>query len=230
MISVCMTIHNGAAFLQPQMESILAQLGTSDELVVSDDGSSDESLKILESFDVPQVKILPQKKFGSPIKNFEYALTHCRHEIIFLADQDDVWHPQKVKLMSKALVQCDLVVCDCRVVDKDLNVIHPSFFKVNRAKEGLMRNLVKNSFVGCCMAFRKEVLKKAIPFPPKIEMHDQWIGLVAQKYFQVKFMPQVLVDYRRHDQNFSSTGSKSAYSLEKKIFSRYQLAKVLLQR
>jgi glycosyltransferase involved in cell wall biosynthesis len=230
MVSVCMTVHNGAAFLRPQVESILSQLAANDELIVSDDGSADESLEILNSFNAPQIKILPNRKFGSPSKNFEYGLSQCQGDILFLADQDDVWHAQKIKLMKQALVSCDLAVCDCRVVDKDLNVIQASFFQANRAKEGLVRNFVKNSFMGCCMAFRKEVLEKAIPFPQNIGMHDQWIGLVAQKYFKVKFIPQALVDYRRHDKNFSSTGNKSIHSLEKKIFSRYQLAKVLIQR
>ncbi len=230
MVSVCMTVHNGAAFLRPQVASILAQLELDDELIVSDDGSSDKSIEILKSYEAAQIKILPQKRFGAPVKNFEYALSQCQHDLIFLADQDDVWHSQKIKVMKEALASCDLVVCDCRVVDKDLNVIQPSFFKANRTKEGLVRNFVKNSFIGCCMAFRKEVLKKAIPFPQSISMHDQWIGLIAQKYFKVKFLPQVLVDYRRHDKSFSSTGNKSNHSLEKKLFSRYQLAKVLLQR
>ncbi len=230
MISVCMTVHNGAVFLRQQVESILAQLRLDDELVVSDDGSSDESIQLLNSFRAPQLKILPQKKFGSPTKNFEYALGQCQHDIIFLADQDDVWHPQKLEVMQEALLDCDLAICDCQVVDKYLTIIHPSFFKFTSAKQGLVRNLIKNSFVGCCMAFRKEVLKKALPFPQQISMHDQWIGLVAQKYFKVKFIPRVLVSYRRHDKNYSSTGDKSTHSLEKKIFSRYQLAKVLLQR
>ncbi len=228
-ISVCMALYNGEAFLRAQVDSILDQLKSEDELVVSDDGSTDGSLQILQSYQDPRIKILSPKKFGSPAQNFQYVLGSAKGEIIFLADQDDVWHNKKIEVFLDYLQNVDLAICDCRLVDAQLNEIESSFFDLNRSRTGLLKNLFKSSFIGCCMGFRKGVLEKALPFPKNVSMHDQWIGLIAQKYFRVKFIPQVLVDHRRHSKNYSTTGTRSKNSLNEKIFSRLQLIKNLSQ-
>jgi hypothetical protein len=156
-------------------------------------------------------------------------LGHCKNEIIFLADQDDVWNRQKIDVMANELTCYDLVVCDCRLIDEYGNVLMESFFEQNHSQIGLVKNLLKNSFVGCCMAFHRKVLERILPFPAKISMHDQWIGLAAQRHFSVKFIPQTLVDHRRHQGNYSSTGGQSKNSWNKKVISRLQLAKALWQ-
>lgn len=229
-ISVCMALCNGERFLRQQLDSILPYLKVGDELVISDDGSKDSSIRIVKSYQNSFIRLLPAGTFGYPSANFEYALTHCQNEIIFLADQDDIWHPAKIPLMINALENADLAVCDCRMVDEQLNVIAPSFFDWNRSKKGLVNNVIRNSFVGCCMAFRKKTLERALPFPDKISAHDLWIGLVAEKYFRVKFIPTILVDYRRHENAFSSTGQSSRSSIGQKVKFRYELAKLLLTR
>ncbi|MBI3482304.1 MAG: glycosyltransferase family 2 protein [Bacteroidetes bacterium] len=229
-ISVCMATHNGASFIKKQIDSIVNQLNADDELVISDDSSSDNTVEVLQSYNRAQIKLLSNEKFNGPSRNFEYALGHCANEIIFLADQDDIWHSEKIKVMTGALKECDLTVCDCRLVDENLKTIAPSFFELNNSRKGLLNNFYKSSFIGCCMAFHRKILEKAIPFPNEISMHDQWIGLIAQKYFKVKFIPQILVDHRRHSKNFSTTGSRSKNSLGKKVISRVKLAKMLLQR
>src|SRR6478736_965823 len=228
-VSVCMATHNGARFLQQQIDSILPQLKDGDELIIADDGSTDGTISIIESYHDTRIYRLPAKKFDDPTKNFEYALGHCNNEIIFLADQDDVWHPNKIEVMTSELALCDLVVCNCRLIDENGNVLSNSFFEQNHSREGLVKNLIKNSFVGCCMAFQCKLLKRILPFPMKISMHDQWIGLVAQRYFTVNFIPQTLVDHRRHSSNYSSTGEQSKNSWNKKVISRLQLAKALWQ-
>jgi GT2 family glycosyltransferase len=224
-----MATCNGALYLKEQIDSILVQLNENDELIISDDGSTDSTLEILQSYN-HRIKVLPAKKFDNPVKNFEHTLQYCKNEIIFLADQDDIWYPEKIKTMKEALQQCDLAVCDCRLVDENLNVLLPSYFEANKSNQGLLNNFIKSSFVGCCMAFHRNVLDKALPFPKQISMHDQWIGLIAQKYFRVRFLPQIMVDHRRHSQNYSTTGGKSKNSLRKKVISRVKLAKMLLQR
>jgi len=229
-LSICMATHNGARFLKEQMDSILNQLKADDELIISDDNSFDDTIEIIQACQDNRIKFLRSKKFNNPAKNFEHALASCKKDIIFLADQDDVWHLNKIKVMTEALRECDLAVSDCRIVDEHLKTIAPSFFELNKSKNGLLNNLLKSSFVGCCMAFHRHVLDKAIPFPNEVTMHDQWIGLIAQKYFNVKFIPQALVDHRRHSKNYSTTGGRSKNSLGKKVISRVKLAKMLLQR
>jgi len=226
-VSVCMAVHNGSLFLQEQVNSILPQLKEQDEFIISDDDSTDSTLEIIKSNHDSRIHLLQERRFGDPVKNFEYALGHCTNEIIFLADQDDVWHPRKIEIMSNELASCDLVVCDCRLIDENGNVLRNSFFENNHSQNGLVRNLLKNSFVGCCMAFRRRILDYVLPFPSGIAMHDQWIGLIAGKYFNVKFIPQTLVDHRRHNGNYTSTGERSKNSWNKKVISRLQLAKAL---
>jgi glycosyltransferase involved in cell wall biosynthesis len=229
-VSVCMATHNGEKYLRQQIDSILTQLGEGDELIVSDDNSVDETNVILKSLNDPRVRILGSMKFGTPSKNFEYTLRQCKHPIIFLSDQDDVWHGSKVEEMKNALKSCDLAICDCRVVDENLNPIYDSFFQHNRSRAGFLKNFMKNSFIGCCMAFRRTVLEKSLPFSENIPLHDQWIGLVAERHFNVRFIPQILVDHRRHSKNYSSTGESSENSLGEKIKLRFHLAKELLDR
>lgn len=229
-VSICMATHNGAHFIGEQIKSILIQLKENDEIVITDDASTDDTVKIIRHLKDERIRLLPPKKFNNLIKNFEYGLKHCKHEIIFLSDQDDVWHPDKVNVMTGVFSDCDLSVCDCRIVDEHLKTIAPSFFELHRSRRDIVGNFYRSSFVGCCMAFHRKILDKAIPFPDEVPMHDQWIGLIAQKYFRVKFIPQVLVDHRRHSKNYSTTGGRSKFSLGKKVISRFKLAKMLLQR
>jgi glycosyltransferase involved in cell wall biosynthesis len=229
-ISVAMTVHNGFPFLQEQIDSILQQLGEQDELVISDDGSTDHSRAVIESYADKRIKLLPAMNFKNPVRNFEYVLEHCSYEIIFLADQDDVWLPGKVSSLLEILNSNDLVVCDCRVVDSDRNILHESFFKLNGSKKGLLMNLVRSSFMGCCMAFRRNVLERSLPFPDAVPMHDQWIGLVASRYFNVSFVHKPLVEHRRHQDNFSSTSDSSVNSFGQKMRNRFYLISQLLWR
>ncbi len=229
-VSVCMATHNGARFLRQQIDSILPQLRPHDELVISDDLSTDGLPLILASYQDPRIRILPPRHFGDPTRNFEYTLTHSSGELLFLADQDDVWHLDKISIMREKLREVDLVICDCRLTDQKLETISPSFFKANHSRPGLLKNLLKSSYMGCCMAFGREVLEKALPFPESILLHDQWIGLVAERHFRIAFIPQILVDHRRHLTNYSSTGAQSKNSLKKKLGLRFHLAKKLLLR
>jgi glycosyltransferase involved in cell wall biosynthesis len=228
--SVCMAVHNGANYLKEQIDSILPQLHSTDELIISDDNSTDASLSIIRSYQDDRIKILASRKFGSPIKNFEYALSMCKGDLIFLSDQDDIWHPEKISKMKIALETYDLVVCDCSLVDQERNLRIDSFFEFNQTRSGLVRNLIRNSFVGCCMAFRRNLKDKALPFPKGIPMHDQWIGLIAQRLFKVKFLSEILVEHRLHQRNYSSTGRASKNSWNNKLISRLRLTQMLLKR
>lgn len=224
-----MAVHNGALFLRQQIDSILPQLKAGDELVISDDESRDNTVEIITSYQDPKICLFAESPFGNPTRNFEFALSHCKNDIIFLADQDDIWDPRKIEIMEKELEHCDLVVCDCRLVDANRDELRASFFEWNHSRGGVINNIVKNSFVGCCMAFHRKLLDKILPFPIGGAMHDQWIGLMALRHFRVKFIPQILVDHRRHTGNYSTTGGLSKSSWNKKVISRLQLAKAVLQ-
>lgn len=225
-----MATFNGSEYVREQLESILIQLSTDDELIVSDDSSSDQTRNIIESLSDHRIKLLDIANFRSPIKNFENAILHANGDFIFLADQDDVWLEEKLRITLEALRFSDLVISDCRVVDKHLNTLHESLFQVRGSKPGLINNLYRNSYTGCCMAFNRKVLKLALPFPENIPMHDWWIGLVAEMFGNVCFLDQPLLLYRRHENNASLTSKKSSFSRIKQISFRLNLIQALVVR
>lgn len=223
-VSVCMPLYNGLPYVKEQLNSILAQLAPNDEVVVSDDGSTDESLAWLGSLNDPRIRILQGKPARHPSYNLEKALNAARGEYILLADQDDVWLPGKVDLVLASLQSSALVVHDCMVTDEKLNVQVPSFFAQHGSGAGFVKNFIRNSYLGCCMGFRRELLHKALPFPHPLGMHDIWLGMVAAMWFKTVFIPDKLVLYRRHGKNASTTSDKSKFSLLQQLQLRLTLA------
>ena len=214
-VTVAMAAYNGERFIASQAESILGQLEENDELVISVDPSQDRTKQItleLMAGD-PRVRIVDGPGMGV-IRNFENALEHALGAVIFLSDQDDVWHPDKLHICLKALEDghASAVVHDAMVVDGDLNELQSSFFN-GGFYSGIWRNAVRNRYIGCCMAFRREVLLAALPFPLSIPMHDQWLGMAAFRMGKVAYINQQLLFYRRHGQTV--TGRNKAGLLTK---------------
>lgn len=228
MISVCIATRNGSRFVGEQLNSILSQLGTADEVIISDDASSDNTLEIVRNFYDPRITILERKHSIGIVANFEQSLRQSKGEIIFLADQDDVWLPGKVEVLRRKLIDHDLTISDCELVDQFLQPLKQPSERKLKTKKGLLRNLIRNSYMGCCMAFRRRVLNKALPFPSDIPMHDVWIGLVAEMYFNVAMVPETLVLHRRHQHNASTTGMTSQLTLRKQFINRYRIIKNLI--
>lgn len=231
MVSVCIATYNGEKYIKEQLTSVLLQLNVDDEVIVSDDGSNDATVELIQSFNDSRIKLLLENSFSSPVRNFENALKHAKGDYIFLCDQDDIWLPDKVKIVLKYLTVYDLVVSDCKVVDANLNVISESFFSGRISGKGFWKNWIRNTYLGCCMAFKKEVLSYALPFPENIAMHDIWIGLSVEMQGTSFFLPHSLILYRRHGSNVSFGGEKSRYSLMYKIKYRlYMLFHLLIRK
>jgi glycosyltransferase involved in cell wall biosynthesis len=229
MVSVCMAVKNGASYVEEQIDSILCQLDPGDELVVSDDHSSDATLDIIRRFNDSRIKIHSSGGQGI-IYNFEFALSRSKGDFIFLADQDDIWHREKVSTMLPYLAKYDLVVCDCRLVSTKLDVICDSFFELNRSGKGFVRNLISSSYMGCCMGFRRRILERALPFPANTVIHDFWIGMIAEAHYSPLFLKQPLVSHRLHGSNASTSGRPSKASAIKRVTQRYQLVRNLITR
>lgn len=226
-----MATYNGEKYIKEQLSSILDQISENDEIVISDDSSHDNTISIILSFQDKRIVLLKDQMFRSPIYNFENALRHSNGEYIILADQDDLWLPGRVERILPLFNDYDLILNDCTIVDEKLLPIHNSFFNIVKAKPGLFRNLTRSSpYIGCCMAFKREILKMAIPFPKNIPMHDFWIGIIAEVHYKVKFLTEPLLLYRRHASNASITSVKSTNSFFKKISFRVQILKSLIIR
>lgn len=207
MISVCMATYNGEKYLKEQLDSILKQIKSSDELIISDDGSTDLTRTIIKEYqkEYNNIYLIDGPKMGVQ-KNFENALRKSKGDIIFLSDQDDIWMDNKVDVVLAAFQNPSVVLIlhDAQIVDQNEQVIEDSFFEHRGSQSGFFKNLWKNSYLGCCMAFRRSVLERCLPFPPKIEMHDWWIGLISEMMGEVRLIDKPLLKYRRHGENVSS--------------------------
>jgi len=229
MISVCIASYNGEKYIKEQIESILEQLYQNDEIIISDDSSTDKTIEILELFNDERIKILKNNKFKSPVYNLENALKIAKGDYIFLADQDDIWEDNKVELSCKALENYDLVLSNATIIDKEGNDLGRKFHK-GEIRFSFIKNLISNPYIGCCMAFRKEILNQVLPFPRKIAMHDSWIGLYAQLIGKVIYLDKTLIKYRRHGNNASPSGEISSYSFYFKVSYRVRLVLELVKR
>ncbi len=227
-VSVALASYNGEKYIGRQIESILRNLSAQDELVVSDDGSGDETLRIVESFRDPRIKIVAGPGLGVK-KNFENAIKNCTGKYIFLSDQDDVWMDGKVDAVLDVFEECDcpVVVHDSIVVDEEEQEIEGSFFDYRKSGPGFIKNFVKNTYVGCCMAFDSELVKDILPIPDDIEMHDQWIGLMGERKGKPAFITDRLILFKRHGDNTSDPFHH--YPLKKMIHNRLMLLKELIK-
>lgn len=220
MISVCLTTYNGEKFIKEQLDSILLQIGDKDEIILSDDGSSDNTLSIVNSYMDNRIKIFNNKHQHGFIGNFENALEQANGDYIFLSDQDDIWKPNKVECIMSYLKKYDLVVHDAEIIDGKGNSLGKTYYSTMHNKTSFLANLYSTRFLGCCMAFTKQVKDCSLPIPHKIVGHDYWIGMYAKLRFNTIFIPDILISYRRHGNNVSPSSEKSKTSFFYKIFTK----------
>ncbi|WHY76923.1 glycosyltransferase family 2 protein [Neobacillus sp. WH10] len=230
-VSVAMATYNGEKYIKQQIDSILSQLNSDDELIISDDHSSDGTLSIIEEYRKKdsRVKLIMNEESGVT-SNFENAIKHTQNEIIFLSDQDDVWKPEKVEIIKAYFERnskIQMIMSDITVVDNNLNTTIESFYQFRGSRLGVLKNIIKNSYIGCAMSFRKELKTKILPIPRNVPMHDMWIGLVADLNKSALLIPEKLIYYRRHDSTVTSVENTS--SLKEKILWRYQISSLLLK-
>lgn len=222
MNSICIATYNGERFIKEQLISILSQITKEDEVIISDDGSSDKTIEIINALNDPRIQVIPNttSRHGT-IGNFENALNHAHGEFIFLADQDDVWFPNKYKVMLETLKITVLVHCNSKITDGNLNITNDSFYSLYHNGRGILKNIKKSTYFGSHMAFHSSLLKYALPFPKTNEIgHDLWLGLVAEIIGNTLFIEEPLMLYRRHESAFCSIFEKSKRPLYKKLIAR----------
>jgi glycosyltransferase involved in cell wall biosynthesis len=200
-----MATYNGARFLPTQLDSIVSCLRDGDELIVVDDGSSDETLRILEALHWPGLVIVRNAVNLGVKKAFEVGLRRATKEVVFLSDQDDVWMPGKRDAFVEEFIEdptCVLVISDAVIIDADGEVIEPSFMStLGGFRPGVTDNIVRNRFIGCAMALRLSCVMRALPIPRGAPMHDSWLGIVAGLSGKVRYIDRPYLKYRRHTGN-----------------------------
>ena len=218
MISVCLGTYNGEKYIKEQILSILPQLSQDDELIISDDGSSDNTMSVVSAIDDKRIKVFENRSRHGFVSNFNNALEKAKGDIIFLCDQDDVWRDEKVEISCNYLKKYDLIVHDALIVDALGQSKGYTYFSTMHDGTGFLANLWKTRFLGCCMAFKREVRDYCLPIPMNVVAHDYWIGLYSLTRFKVFFVPDVLIYYRRHGENASPSTERSSYSVFYKLF------------
>ena len=220
LVDILLATYNGAAYLAPQLDSLLAQTHTHFRLLVSDDGSTDDTLAILRRYEGAfggRMVLLPQgQPSGGVARNFERLMQASaadgRAEWIAFCDQDDVWLPEKTARLLAALQALEqrtgadapcLVHSDLTVVDQDLDVISPSFAAYQRIDPADItpRTLLSvNQVTGCATLINRALLQLALPLPPEAVMHDWWLAVLSGSGAR-QFLPEPLVLYRQHGRN-----------------------------
>lgn len=235
-LSVCIPTYNGVKYIGEQIETILLQLSPFDEIIISDDHSTDETVRLIAGLNDKRIKIFIHDKINNPYKgtygiiyqvykNVENALLHAQGEYIFLADQDDIWLPQKVDKVMQAFAEgAACILHNNKVVDGNHNILLESYFSLNEPSLHIEKLIFKCFFQGACMAFTKQVLEYALPFPANSISHDHWIAYNACfRNLPVIFIQEPLLLYRRHGKNVSPSAEKSPNSLWFKLSYRFRL-------
>jgi glycosyltransferase involved in cell wall biosynthesis len=231
MISVCMATFNGEKYLQKQLKSILSQLSINDEIIISDDGSSDDTLNIIRnihdnrikiySHDKKNVKIYTSyRKFQCVTMNFENALKHASGDYIYLADQDDVWLQKKVNKINALLAEYDFVIHNYKIINLFGDCICERAFNDIPIHNNFIMNILDNKFRGCCIAFRRKCLDFLLPFPKYLIGHDYFIGVLCCCFCNYKYMMEPLIEYRATTESVSA---KKKHTIFYSIFIRIQL-------
>lgn len=208
MISVVICTYNGEKYIKEQVASILRQTRQPDEIVVCDDCSGDGTVDIvkdmLENWHGIKKIAVNEKNLGYK-KNFEKAIGLSRGDIIFLSDQDDVWHAekiQKIEAVFKENLDAVLVFHDAALVDEHLAMLYPSFWKTLRfyprkfGRGRYVRLLEGNVVQGSACAFKRCVYHKAFPFCMDA-VHDEWLALAASLEGDLVPVADVLMQYRQ---------------------------------
>jgi glycosyltransferase involved in cell wall biosynthesis len=207
-ISIAMATYNGEKYIKTQLESFLTQDSLPTELVVCDDCSSDETVKILIAFKdrAPfEVRIYINEKNIGYERNFEKAISYCNGDIIFLSDQDDSWKRNKIAEVEKIFKKNEkilLVINDMDITDKELN--KNGHTVINQLKtSGILGENYRGFVIGCGTAFRRELNKLIMPFPKLNFGHDRWIHSVAHSINSRYILNISLQLHRRHGENAS---------------------------
>lgn len=202
-----MATYNGKPYLAEQLSSVLAQLLPDDELIIVDDSSQDGTLELLDSLTSPTVRVVRNLTNVGVFATFERGLLMSSKEIVFLCDQDDVWLPGKRAAFVAAFVRDPrtlVVVSDAQLIDAGGAVTAPSFMATRGGfRGGILSTLVRNRYLGCTMALRRELLFAALPIPSSVPMHDMWIGALGGVLGRVHYISVPLIQYRRHGGNVS---------------------------
>ena len=222
--SVALCTYNGASYIQEQIESILNQTMPVDEIVVCDDGSTDNTIHIIQEIATSvtgKIRLIKNPTNLGLCTNFINAISLCKGDIIFLSDQDDVWHKNKVEKLTHYLIQhpkIDLAFSDATLMGGRFNGQRMSdnlnFPKENRkmflAGLAFELSLYQVYALGASMAVRKKLIDQIIQKKPILNSHDHFLQFEASARNAIAYLDEPLYNYRIHNEQTSNAGGNMA--------------------
>ncbi len=215
-VDILLATYNGEKYLEEQINSILIQTHEDFQLIISDDCSTDNTVKIIKKIKDKRIKLFNQKKNLGFNKNFEFLCSKATSKYVMIADQDDVWMKDKVAKMLEKIEdkETSLVYCDMKVVDADLNQIYPSFHEhTKKSKQCQNYNdfellKIENVISGSSIITKLDVIRNAMPFVcNKAIIYDYWLSLIASQYGRICYLDEALQLYRQHENNSVGAGN-----------------------
>ena len=224
-IAILLATYNGGKYVAAQLDSLLAQTYSNFVVVVHDDGSTDDTLAILQQYSSrhrDRFHLLPPdgvKKGASGSFSFllEYTLAHketlgLAQAYMMFCDQDDVWFANKVQQQMIAMQAAEagdpalpvLVHSDLEVVSEDLQLIAPSLARyqgLETTRNEFCNLVISNLVTGCTALLNEALARAASPVSTQAIMHDWWLALVASAFGKLVFLDMPLVHYRQHSRN-----------------------------
>ncbi len=219
-VEVLLCTYNGEPYLAEFLASLSAQTFRDFQLVVRDDCSSDETLRVIkdssDQFLNPPHIVENSTPSGSAMANFSNILSARSPAYAFLADQDDIWKSDKISRSLARMKELEaqhgvetpiLLHGDLEVIDGSGKFCHRSFWEYKKIDPSYGRHvataLMHPSVVGCTALLNRSLLEKLGPIPPDAVMHDWWINLLAATFGKVDYLEDPLVSYRIHGGNAS---------------------------
>ena len=212
-LSVVVATYNGERFLEEQLRSIVGQTRSPDEVIVTDDGSTDRTVEIAEAVLAGARPMILVGRQGGVVPNIERGLAHATGDVIALADQDDVWRPDKLDLLTGVLgrrPELQLVHSDARLVTADGSDLGERLLDSVSVGSGMRREihrgdafdvlLRRNVVTGATVMLRRELIERALPVPDGW-LHDEWLAMVAAATGRLDLVEEPLIDYRQHEGN-----------------------------
>ena len=203
-VAVVVATYNGATYLLAQLESIALQTHKPAQIIIVDDASSDDTVRIANKFatEHPNVLVVQNETRLGYIKNFEKGMLLATASYVALSDQDDIWVPHKLETLLANIGGQMLAYSDSELIDAEGQLLNQkmSTIKNQLAYHTPIMYAIGAWAPGHAMLFKKELIEKAAPFPTLVT-HDFWLGFVATCYGTVVYVNEPLVHYRQHAQN-----------------------------
>jgi len=213
MISIAMCTYNGARFIKEQIDSIIVQTYHDFELIITDDGSIDDTIEIIKEYQKKdeRIKLYQNEKNLGFVKNFEKAISLCNGEYIALADQDDIWKKNKLEVFLSEIKENVLIYSDAILIDEHSNKIGKELIRpVNHLVSGKCNKafLLSNCVSGNTLMFKRELLEYILPIPKNMSFHDIWIAFVASTYGTITYTEESMTYYRRYSEQVTKAREK----------------------